>query len=316
MVVPVAEVCATNAGGQAGIGLGDNVVHDSAVGNAVFDVFAEGVVVGGFPHGRVFIGSEDAADVHLFLFRQAVHAAHEQVHIEEGPPGIEARQGRIRVLEQSAQHILIAGQLAQEEVLRRFRIGEYIGRCRPFIAIRVILVVGPGGLHIQHALMLVHLRLGRQAGDGAAAGRHTEDGTDHGAGTGVHFAPFPEDRRETPDHRLRDILVLLPAQRGQIPHVVAGLVPEGLQVRQQFFAAGRQIPLLLPLGEHFQDDSVGLGGVRITRTVPAIMADVNSLIALGRGRGGLRRLVIDAVQAGGLVPVGPHFLADIGALGL
>ena len=162
--------------------------------------------------------------------------------------------------------------------------------------------------------MLIDFRLGRQPGQGRTAGGHAHDGTDRRRGAGIHLAPLPEHGRIVLHHRLRNRLMLVPADLGQVAHPVLHIVPEGFQVIQQTLAPLGQIALLPAFGQHVQDDGVGIRRIGIPGAVPAVMADIDGLIAPGNGRERLRGKVQQAVQAGRFVPVRTHFLADAVAL--
>ena len=155
--------------------------------------------------------------------------------------------------------------------------------------------------------MLIDLGFRGQAGKGRAAGGHAHDGADRSRRAGIDHAPLSEHGREGLHHRPGDLLVLVPADLGQVAHAVLHIVPEGLQIIQQGLSPRGQVSLLPALGQHIQNDGIGIGGIGIAGAVPAIMADVNGLVPLRNGRGSLGRRVDEAVQAGGLVPVGADF---------
>ena len=86
--------------------------------------------------------------------------------------------------------------------------------------------------------------------------------------------------------------MLIPAQLGQIPYPVADLVPQRLAFPQELLPIGREVIGLLSLGKQVHKHGVGLFRIGITGAVTAIVADVHSLIALGRRGGRLGAQVI------------------------
>ena len=109
--------------------------------------------------------------------------------------------------------------------------------------------------------------------------------------------------------------MLVPADFGQVAHAVLHIIPEGLQLIQQGLSSRGQISLLPAFGQHVQDDGIGIGGIGVAGAVTAIMADINGLVTLRNGRGSLGRKVIQAVEAGRLVPVGADFFPYAETLG-
>ena len=282
VVVPVAEMRAALAGRERFRGLRHHVVHDGRAGRPIGMILAEPLIIVRFPEGGIFLHGKEIADVDPDVLRQAVHPRHEHVQVEEYVVRIPVPQRLVGILEETDEHILVIREMAEEELFGTFRIREHL--LGPLVLERVRALVGPRRLHVHHSLVLIDFRLGRQAGKGRAARGHTHDGADRRRGTGVDGTSFPEYGRIVFHHRLRNRLMLVPADLGQVAHPVLHIVPEGFQVIQQALAPLGQVSLFPAFGQHVQDNRVGVSGIGIPGAVPAVMADINGLIALRNGR--------------------------------
>ena len=313
MVVAEAEVRAAFAFREHLRGLLHHIVHDGGAGRPVGVILAETLVIVRLPKGGVFLHGEEVLHVDADIRRQAVHPRDEHIQVEEHVIGVPEPQARVRVLEQAGQYVLVPREATEEELLGGFRIREDLRGA--LVAEGVRALVRPRRLHVHNALVRIDLRLRRLAGEGRAAGGHTDDGPHRRGGAGIHDAAFPEGRGETPDHRLGDALVLVPTDFREVAHAVLHIVPEGFQPVQEVLPVRGEVVLPAAFGQHIQEDRIGPVRIGVTGAVAAVMADIHGFIALRGGGRRLRGRVHDAVQAGGLVPVRPDLFADTVALG-
>ena len=135
--------------------------------------------------------------------------------------------------------------------------------CSALVAEGILAHVGAGGLDIQDALMLVNISLGRFPGDAGAACGHTQDGTHRSGRAGIYAAAFSEGTGEGFHHGAGDFFVLLPSEGREVPDLILGLLPEGIQFLVELLAVRGQIARLGAGAKHLKGKGIGFSCIGI-----------------------------------------------------
>lgn len=134
-----------------------------------------------------------------------------------------------------------------------------------------------------------------------ALGYHREDAAVHNRAAGVDgYVPGLEDRGEVLSHTASYAVMLAFAHGGQVAQTVDGSGVEGLQLLHRLTSLGSQLALSLGLAQHLDDAAVVVVAQEPARAVPAVVGQVERLIA-ARGSGIVARgkltVVVEIVAA-------------------
>lgn len=121
-------------------------------------------------------------------------------------------------------------------------------------------------------------------------GCHAHDAAPAGARVGLHVRgdllvarlAVLEHFGKVLGHALRDAHVLVHAYLREVTGAGHGLALEGLREGVNLFAEGRERVCRIGLGERLGDVLVFVGAVVVAAAVPAVVADVERLVACGR----------------------------------
>ena len=311
MVVAETEVGAAFTGGEPLIRPGDDVVIDLAAGGKVFIILPVAEVIVRLPHPDPLFRRKDPGEVHGDRRVEALHPGDQHIKVVHHLPGGEAPERLVRVLEQPAEdappvhraeHEILRGLLGRAGRRDAFR-GKGIAHVR----------TGRPGVH--DALVLIDVEVRAQLPEFQAERGHAHGRSERGRHTGLDAGPLRESGREGAVHHVRDPPLLVPALPGQVADTVLRLGIERHEDGTDLLAVRRQVVLRRRFRQRLVHDGIRLGGIGIAGAVPAVMADVNGLIA-GGSRGRRRDIErIDDIRSASQDRVLPDVVTDIRPLG-
>ena len=116
VVMAEAKVGASLSRRQPLPSLCQDVVHNGRAGHPIRKILAETLVIINLPKRYILLRGQQAVNVQTQFLRDAVHAAHKHIEIEEDVKGTSLPKGGHGILEQTAQDLFVLRETSEEEL--------------------------------------------------------------------------------------------------------------------------------------------------------------------------------------------------------